>query len=95
MAIKDKQELNMACIENINKSNGKERWQVTLSVRSVRFRLTFDNRSDACTWAEENELKYAEDPQSYFKWKKELGYTMCRSDNRSLKGIVKPRMKKV
>lgn len=85
----------MASVLRIKTKKGQERWVVTLHKRDIRFRLTFDNRPDACTWVEENEVKFVLDPESYFNWRKELVYDMCRENKRLFKGIIRPKIKKV
>ena len=85
----------MACVLRVVTKKGLDRWLVTLQVRKIRFRLTFDTREQACKWAEENESKFVEDPEKYFTWKKELGYKMCRSEIDNDLGIRRPKIKKV
>lgn len=85
----------MASVLKVLTKNGTVRWVVTLHRLDLRFRLTFDNRPDACTWAEENEAKFVEDPESYFEWRKLLCYKMCRENNGPFKGIIRPKLRKV
>ncbi len=85
----------MACVIRVVTKKGLERWLMTLQVKKVRFRLTFDTKEQACKWAEANEEDFAKDPEKYFTWKKELGYKMCRSEIENGLGIRRPKIKKV
>lgn len=85
----------MACILKTMTKKGVERWLMTLQVKKVRFRLTFDTKDQACKWAEENEEAFVKNPEKYFSWKKELGYRMCRTEIEEGHGIRRPKIKKV
>lgn len=82
----------MGCIQERKHPSGRSTWKVSLRKKGMpSFYLTFDDPDEANEWLEKNEKKYYEDPETFFKMRETLYFSMTRKNAKSLKNILKPR----